>query len=103
MLFVQRDIADAGDLAKKIYFEVTVEHERSVKGITEFMIAAMDAKRTKLDSSLTKHLPIVDPGLGQGFLAQIKRHYDLCYKEPQMNQKKTSTSCYIKSGCRAEG
>ena len=88
MLFVQRDIADAGDLAKKKYFEVTVEHERSIEGITEFMNAAIDAKRVKQDSSLAKHLPIADPGLGQGFLAQIERHYDLCYEEPQMNQEK---------------
>ena len=69
-------------------FEVTVEHERFIEGITEFMNAAMDAKRVKLDPSLAKHLPIADPGLGQGFLAQIKRHYDLCYEELQMNQEK---------------
>ena len=58
-------------MAKKKYFEVTVEHERSVEGITEFMNAAMDVKRVKLDSSLAKHLPIVDPSLGHNFLAQI--------------------------------
>ena len=52
------------------------------------MNAAMDAKRVKLDSSLAKHLSIADPGLGHGFLAQIKRYYNLCYEEPQMNQKK---------------
>ena len=53
----------------KIYFEVTIEYERFVEGITEFMNAAMDAKRIKLESSLAKHLPIADPCLGQGFLA----------------------------------
>ena len=48
----------------------------------------MDAKRVKLDSSLSKHLSIADPSLGHGFSAQIKRHYDLYYNEPQMNKKK---------------
>ena len=52
------------------------------------MNATMNAKRVKLDSSLAKHLLIADRGLGHGFLAQIKRHYDLCYEEPQMNKKK---------------
>jgi hypothetical protein len=86
--FVQRDIADAEDLAKKKYFELTPESERSSEGITAFMNAAMDAKRVKLDSSLAKHLPIADPSLGHEFLVQIKRHYDLCYEEPEMNQEK---------------
>ena len=45
------------------------------------MNAAMDAKRVKLDSSLAQHLPIADLGLGYDFLAQIKRHYDLCYDD----------------------
>ena len=82
MLFVQRDIANASDLAKRKYFEVTLEHERSVERITEFMNAAMDAKCVKLDSSLVKQLSIADSDLGHGFLAQIKRHYYLCYEEP---------------------
>ena len=102
MLFVQRDIAGAGDLAKKKCLEVTVEYERSIEGIIEFMNAAMDVQRAKLYSSLAKDLPIADPGLGQDFLAQIKRHYDLCNKIPN-ESKETSTSCYIESGCRAEG
>ena len=88
MSFVQRDIVDAGDLAKKKYFELTPESERSSEGITAFMNVAMDAKRVKLDSSLAKHLPIADPSLGHKFLIQIKRHYDLCYEEPEMNQEK---------------
>jgi len=88
VFFVQPDIANTGDLAKKKYFEVTVEHERSVEGIIEFMNVAMDAKRVKLDSSFAKHLPIADLGLEHDFLAQIKRHYDLYYEEPQMNQEK---------------
>ena len=50
------------------------------------MYAARDAKRIKLDFSLAKYLPITDPGLGHGFLAQIKWHYDLCYEKPQINQ-----------------
>ena len=87
MLFVQCDIADAGDLVKKIYFKVTLEHERSVEEVTEFMNAAMNSKRIKLDSSVGKHLPIVKSNLGHSFFAQIKRHYDLCYEEPQMNQE----------------
>ena len=52
------------------------------------MNAVMDAKRVKLDSSLAKDLPIVDPSLEHEFLAQIKRHYDLCYQEPEINQEK---------------
>ena len=48
----------------------------------------MNAQHVKLDSSLAKHLFIADRCLGHGFLAQIKRHYDLCYEEPQMNQEK---------------
>ena len=69
-------------------FEVTLKHERFGKGITEFMNATMDAQRVKPDVSLVKHIPIADPGLGHGLLAQIKWHYDLCYEEPQMNQEK---------------
>ena len=46
------------------------------------------ARDVKLDFSLAKHLPIIDLGLGHGFLAQIKWYYDLCYKELQMNQEK---------------
>ena len=52
------------------------------------MNAAMDAKRVKLDYNFAKHLSIADPRLLYGFLAQIKRHYNLCYEEPQMNQEK---------------
>ena len=52
------------------------------------MNTAMDAKCIKLDSSLVKHLPTAHHGLGQKILAQIKRHYDLCYEEPEMNQEK---------------
>ena len=69
-------------MARKKYFEITQEHERSDKGIYEFMNAALDAKRVKLNSSLAKHLPITDPSLGHCFLVQIKRHYNLWYKEP---------------------
>ena len=71
----------------KKYFEVTQEHERYVERIIEFMNAAMDAQRVKLDSSLANHLPIVDSSLEHGLLAEIKRHYDLHYEEPQMNQE----------------
>ena len=88
MLFVQRDIADASDLSKKKYYEIIVEHERSVESKTEFMNVTIDAKRVKLNSSLAKYLPIADLGLRQDFLDQIKRHYDLCYEEPPMNQEK---------------
>ena len=52
------------------------------------MNAAMDAKRVKLDSSLAKHLPIADPRLGHKLFAKIKRHYDSCYKEYEMNKGK---------------
>lgn len=55
--------------------------------ITEFMNVAMDAKCVKLDCSLTKHLPITNPTLGPHFLAQVKRHYDLCSDKSQMNQE----------------
>ena len=48
----------------------------------------MDAKHVKLDSSLVKHLLIADPFLGLKFLVQIKKNYDLCSDEPQMNQEK---------------
>jgi hypothetical protein len=64
------------------------KNKRSSEGITAFMNAAMDAKRVKLDSSLAKHLPIADSSLGHEFLAQIKRYYDLCYEEPEMNKEK---------------
>ena len=71
----------------KKYFEVTQEHERYVERITEFINAAMDARRVKLVSSLAKHLPIADSSLEYGLLAEIKRHYDLYYEDPQMNQE----------------
>ena len=70
------------------YFEVTQEIKRFVKWITEYMNAAMNAKRVKLDFSLAKHLSIADPNLGHSFLAQIKWHYDLWYKKFQMNRQK---------------
>ena len=50
------------------YFELTPKNERSSEGITAFMIASMDAKHVKLDSSLTKYLSIVDPSLRYKFL-----------------------------------
>ena len=59
--------ADAGYLAKKKYFELTPNNERSSEEITAFMNVTMDAKRVKLDSSLAKHLPIADPSLGHDF------------------------------------
>lgn len=46
-----------------------LKHERSSKGITEFMNVTMDAKCVKLDSNLAKHIPIISPSLGHGFLA----------------------------------
>jgi hypothetical protein len=75
-------------LAKKKYFELTPESERSSEEITAFMNAAMDVKRVKLDSSLVKYLSVADLSLGHEFLAQIKRYYDLCYEEPEMNKEK---------------
>ena len=52
-----------------------------------FMNAAINAERIK-KFSLVKYLFIVDHSLGYEFLAQIKPHYGLCYKRPQMNQEK---------------
>jgi len=80
---------------KKI-FEITLEQERFIEGNIEFMNAAMDVK---LLSSFAKHSSIADPSLGYGLLAQIKRHNDFCYEEPQMNQEKLR-SCNIEDKCR---
>jgi hypothetical protein len=72
-IIFQRNIADAGDLAKEKYLELTPKSERSSEMITAFMNAAMDVKRVKLDSSLVKYLSVADLSLGHEFLAQIKR------------------------------
>ena len=73
-------------MAKKKYFELSVNNESSSEGITTFMNAAMNAKRVKLDFSLLKHLSIADLSIRHEFLAQIKRHYDLYYEESLMNK-----------------
>jgi hypothetical protein len=73
MLFVQHVIIDAEDLAKKNYFKLIQEYEKSSERFTKFMNAAIDAKNVKLNFSLT------NPSSGHGILTQIKRHYDLSF------------------------
>lgn len=86
-LVFQHEIAEAGYLAQILFLQLTPKLDRSSEGVYKIMIATMDAKHIKLDSNLTKHLPIANHSLGLEFLAQATRHYDLCSDEPQMNQK----------------
>lgn len=64
------------------------KYGKSFEGVTKFVNVAMNVKHVKLDSSFAKHLSIAYPNLGPQFLVQVKRHYDLCYDESQINREK---------------
>ena len=75
-----RMIAVARDLEEDI--ELTPKCNGSYIRVTRCMNVVLDAKHVKLQFSLTKHLPIVDPSLIHELLVQVKRHYNICCVEP---------------------
>ena len=82
-----------------MYFELILKYKRSSKWIIVFMNVAMDAKFVKLNSSLVKQLPIVDPSLGH----QLNSNDVMIYVMKTLNWTLNSIFCNIKSTFHAAG
>ena len=69
---MQQDIVETSEEAQQKYEEENKDGNRSKSSLRATIIAAMDAKRQKLNAPFTKHLTIANPANGSTCLIEVK-------------------------------
>ena len=67
----QKEIAEVGNEDQRKYKDDTNVTMCTKAGLNNAINSTMDLKRSKLNAPFTKYLAIVNPGNGDGFLAEV--------------------------------